>query len=157
MAALTADVDHPHKGPLTKLAVKAIGADTFYKGALVYADAANGKAQVSVPATGDVFIGICAEQVVATAADDLVDIYVDGLWSLNVTTPAVADVGLAFFMNVDGTPTDNANDAIQPGDAALANTDILIGKLLAIDSDDSTRGWFRIDVGWIYDDAIGWI
>jgi len=159
MAALSADVDHPHKGNLEdyKISVKAVGADTFYKGACVYADAATGKAQVSVPEAGDVFLGICAKQVVATAADDLVDIYAGGLWALNMTTPAEGDVGDACFMDISGTRTDNPADAIFPGDQALAANDILIGKLLAIDVEETTRGWVLLQPGWIYSATLGWV
>ncbi|RLB49615.1 MAG: hypothetical protein DRI90_24370, partial [Deltaproteobacteria bacterium] len=150
MAALTAGVDLPHKGNLDayKIAVKAIGADTFYKGAIVYADAANGKAQVSVPAAGDVFLGICAETVVATAADDLVEIYTGGLWALNFATPAEGDVGDVCVMDIGGSPTDNIEDAETGADATLAADDILIGKILAIDTEETTRAWVQLRPGW---------
>ena len=72
MAALTADVHIPHLGTPTKIAVKAVGADTFFAGALVFADGTNGKAQV-VPAATDAFLGICAKQVVAAAAREGLD------------------------------------------------------------------------------------
>jgi hypothetical protein len=159
MAAMTADADHPHKGNLDeyKIAVKAVGADTFYKGALVYGDAANGKAQVTVPAAGDVFLGICAKQVVATAADDLVEIYAGGLWALNFTTPAEGDVGDVCVSDVTGTPTDNVADAVTGADATLAANDILIGKILAIDVEETTRGWVLLQPGYIYSATLGWV
>ena len=157
--AMTADADHPHKGNLDdhKIAVKAVGGDTFYKGALVYADAATGKAQVSTPAAGDVFLGICAKQVVATAADDLVEIYTGGLWALNMTTPVEGDVGDVCCMDVTGTPTDNAADAVTGVDATLAANDILIGKILAIDIEETTRAWVMLEPGWIYSTTLGWV
>ena len=160
MAALTADVDHPHKGNLDeyKLSVKAVGADTFYKGACVYGDAATGKAQVSVPDAGDVFLGICAKQVVATAADDLVEIYTGGLWALNFETPAEGDVGDVCVVDIDDAGrTDNVTDAMTGADATLAANDILIGKIIAIDVEETTRGWVLIQPGWIYDTLLGWV
>jgi len=158
MAALAVDIDSPHKGPLTKLTVKAVGADTFYKGAFVFGDAANGKAQVTAPATGDVFLGVCAEQVVATAADDPVDIYVEGTFAFAMATPVEGDVGDVCVVDIaGGTNTDNPADAVTGNDATLAATDILIGKILAIDIEETTRAWVKIDPGWIYSTTIGWI
>jgi len=159
MGALTADTDHPHKGNLDefKISVKAVAGDTFYKGALVYGDATNGKAQVTVPAAGDVFLGICAKQVVATAADDLVDIYTGGLWALNMTTPVEGDVGDVCIMDVTGSPTDNAADAVTGTDATLAANDILIGKILAIDVEETSRAWVQVRPGMIYSATLGWV
>ena len=159
MAALTADAHIPHKGNLDefKIAVKAITADTFYAGAFVYGDAANGKAQVSVPAAGDVFLGICAKQVVAAAADDLVEIYTGGLWALAFLTPAEGDVGDVCVMDISGTPTDNQADAETGADATLAANDILIGKILAIDIEETTRGWVLLQPGYIYSATLGWV
>jgi len=160
MAAMAADADHPHKGNLEeyKIAVKAVGADTFYKGALVFGDAANGKAQVTTPAAGDVFLGICAKQVVATAADDLVEIYTGGLWALNFETPAEGDVGDVCVVNIDDAGrSDNVTDAMTGADATLAANDILIGKILAIDTEETTRGWVLLQPGYIYSATLGWV
>ena len=159
MAALTADTDHPHKGSLDdcKLAVKAVGADTFFKGAFVFGDATNGKAQVTAPAAGDVFLGICAKQVVAAAADDLVDIYTGGLWALNMATPVEGDVGDVCIIDITGTPTDNPADAVTGTDATTAVNDLLIGKILAIDIEETTRAWILIQPGMIYSATLGWV
>jgi hypothetical protein len=158
MAALTADVDHPHKGNLDewKLSVKAVGADTFYKGALVYGDAATGKAQVTNAAAGDVFLGICAKQVVATAADDLVDIYCGGLWALTYLTPTEADIGDVLYADI-AAATDNVTDCQTAADAAVAANDIMIGKVLAIDIEETTRAWVLLQPGWIYSATLGWV
>jgi len=157
MAVMAADALMPHKGTPTKLSVACTGADTFYKNALVFADTA-GTAQVSVPDAGDYFLGICAEQVTTTAAGDLVDIYVDGLFAIAFETPAEADVGDVCVVDIsDGGRTDNQTDAMTGADATLANNDILIGKILAIDAEETTRGWVQIQPGWIYSAALGWV
>lgn len=158
MAALTADVDHPHKGSLDqyKLSIPAVAADTFYKGALVYGDATNGLCQVSVPAAGDVLLGVCAKQVVA-AIGDPVDIYAGGLWALTKSTPTEADVGCAMFQDVNVAPTDNPADAITLEDSALEADDILIGKILAVDVEETTRVWVQLDPGWIYSITLSWV
>jgi len=160
MAAMAADADHPHKGNLDefKIAVKAVGADTFYKGALVFGDAANGKAQVTQPAAGDVFLGICAKQVVATAADDLVEIYAGGLWALPIETPAEGGVGDVAVVDIDDAGrSDNATDAMTGADATLAANDILLGKILAIDVEETTRAWIKLQPGYIYSATLGWV
>ena len=92
MGALTADVHISHRGVAKKITVKAIGADTFFAGSLVFADKDNGKAQL-LPASGDHFLGICTKQVIATAADDLVEIYSHGEFALSFIGAAEADVG----------------------------------------------------------------
>ena len=158
MAALAADTLMPHKGTPTKLSVACTGADVFYKNAIVYADAA-GTAQVTAPAGagGDYFLGICAEQVTTTAAGDLVDIYVDGLFAIAFLTPDEADVGDVCVADISGTPTDNQADLETGADATLVGNDILIGKILAIDAEETTRGWVQIQPGWIYSAALGWV
>ena len=158
MAALTADVDHPHKGNLDeyKLSIPCVAAGTFYKGAMCYGDAATGLIQVTPYGAGDVFLGICSKQVV-TAIGDLVEIYTGGLWALPVTTPAEANVGDACFQNASGAPTDNFADAIFPVDEALAANDVLIGKMIALDTEETTRAWILLQPGWIYSATLGWV
>jgi len=158
MAAMTADGLMPHKGTPTKLTVKAITGDVFYKNALVYADATTGKAQVSVPAAGDVFIGICAEQVTTTAQNDPVDIYIDGVFAMAIETPAEGDVGDTAVVDIsDAGRTDNQTDAMTGTDATLAANDILLGKILAIDAEETGRAWVQIEPGWIYSTTLGWV
>ncbi len=157
MAALTADVHIPHLGTPTKLSVKAIGADTFFAGALVFADSANGKAQV-VPATGDAFLGICAKQVVA-ATDDLVEIYIDGTHAIAFAGAAEADVGNVVVIDIGGgTLTDNEADVVSAADATVAAADILIGKCVGLNADEPARGWVQLHVtsGIATSAAIGW-
>lgn len=161
MAALTGAAHHEHKGNLAggKLAVKAIGADTFYAGAIVYGDGTNGKAQV-VPAATDVFLGICAKTVVVTAADQLVEIYTTGLWKvLNDTTVVEGDVGDVLIQDSDGTFTDNMADCVTAAAAGIDDDNVLIGKILAVDANDSNYCWVAIEPGWIYEatGVLGWL
>lgn len=159
MAALSADLVLNYQGRQpTKIPVPAIGADTFYKGALVFTDGTNGKAQ-AVPASGDMFIGICAEQVVAAAADDIVEVYCDGVWLLPYTTPVQADVGGMCKVDMGGTLSDNIADCLGPATAAAAN-DIAIGVILAVGTSfESTVGWVKLMPCLSFDGAIagsGW-
>lgn len=161
MAALTTGADVQHKGNIEKwkLAVKAVGADTFYRGALVYGDAANGKAQ-AVPAAGDVLLGVCAKTTVATAADQMIEIYAGGLWGFACATTVVeGDVGDVLVMDVGTTTTDNPADLVTGAAATLADDDILFGKILAVDHNDSTRSWAMLTPGYIYDatGVLGWV
>jgi hypothetical protein len=144
MAALAADAHHPHKGNLEdfKLAVKAVGADTFYAGALVFGDASNGKAQVTC-ASGDTFLGICARQVVATAADDLVEIYTAGLWLLPVTGAAEGDVGELVCVDISAN-SDNPADLLVFADLTPATNDLAIGEVKAIDIAETTKAWVQL-------------
>lgn len=140
MAALTADVQIPALGATAvKLALPAVGADTFYAGALVYADATNGKCQVTM-AAGDRFLGICAKQKVVAAADELVDVYVDGIFLLPFNGAAVDDVGEKVWMDTD-VATDNPADLLPDADITLAANDVLIGKCLGL---SGSSGWVKL-------------
>ena len=155
MAALEADVHIPHLGTPTKISVKAIGADTFFAGALVFADGTNGKAQV-VPAATDSFLGICAKQVVATAADDLVEIYVDGIHALAFTGVAEADVGQTVVVDMTGTLSDNETDLVSAADATIVAGDILVGKCIGINAEETTRGWVMLHTPSGVANVLGW-
>jgi hypothetical protein len=156
MAALTADVHIPHLGTPTKIKVKAVGADTFYAGALVFADGTNGKAQV-VPAATDSFLGICAKQVVVSAADELVEIYVDGIWALAFTGVAEVDVGQTVVVDMTGTLSDNEADLVSAADATIVAGDILIGKCIGINEEETTRGWVMLHTPSGVANVLGWL
>ena len=155
MGVLTADLTLNWQGPQpTKIPVLAIAADTFFKGALLFADGTNGKIQ-ALPASGDVFIGICAEQVIAAAADDIVEVYVDGVWLLPYTTPAQGDVGGMCKVDLGGTLSDNIADCLGPATAAAAG-DIAIGVILGIGTSfESTVGWVKLFPGFVFDPVAG--
>ena len=158
--ALTADIHIPHLGTPTKLKVKAIGADTFFAGALVFADGTSGKAQV-VPAATDSFLGICAKQVVATAADQLVEIYVDGIWALAFAGVAEADVGQVVIVDMDGGAlSDDEGDLVAAADSAGNEPvagDILIGKCVGINEEETTRGWVMLHTPSGIANVLGWL
>jgi hypothetical protein len=153
MAALSADVQIAQQGPVIKHGVKAIGADTFYAGAAVFADATNGKAQV-VPEAGDIFIGICAEQKVVSAADEIVNIYVSGLFLIPFATPAEANVGEMIMLDISATQSDNFADWIPQSDTTAAANDIGLGRCVSIDSGGD--GWVYVQPGILYVATAGW-
>lgn len=131
MAALTASVHLPYMGLATKIEVPAIGADTFYAGALVYADATNGKAQVGSLAAGDFFIGICAKKTVTTAADDLVPIYVNGVVGFPISGTTSADIGKLTVIDASAI-TDNPADVKCSADITDAANDICLGQICSV-------------------------
>lgn len=144
MAALSADTHLQHKGNLDwcKLTVKAVGADTFYAGALVFGDATNGKAQVTC-GSGDTFLGICAKQVVATAADDPVEIYTAGLWALPVTGAAEGDVGEFVCVDISAN-SDNPADLVVFADLTPATNDLAIGEFKGVDINNTSLAWVQL-------------
>ena len=149
MAALTADTMVETKNP-TKHGIEAVGADTFYGGALVFGDATNGKAQV-VPAAGDVFLGICAQQKVVEAADEIVEVYCEGMALLPIDSVAQSNVGDTVFLDIGTDQSDNPADlsmSAPGGEAGLAANDILIGKIISI---QDGKAWVRLDPGKLYD------
>ncbi len=156
MAALTADVQISHRGPAKKITVKAIGADTFFAGAMVFADGANGKAQV-VPAATDHFLGICVKQVVATAANDLVEIYSEGEFALAFIGAAEADVGDAVVIDMNGTLSDNQTDIVSAIDATVAAGDILVGRCSGLNEEETSLGWVELHKGGGVANVLGWL
>ena len=157
MAVLAVDIDIPHLGTPTKVTVKALaGGDIFYKGALVFADSTAGLAQV-LPAAGDSFLGICAENTVAAAGGD-VPIYIDGTWALKFVGAAAADVGNTVVVDMDGGAlSDNETDLVSAADATIVAGDILIGKCVGLNTADVTRGWVMLHTPSGIANALGWL
>lgn len=150
MAVLTRDVQIPIKGPFIKHGIPCVGADTFYAGAILYGDDTNGKCQ-AVPASGDKFVGICAEQVVATAADTIIPVYIWGLMLIPYASAAQADVGEVCMMDISAAQTDNPADLVV---GTVGAGDIGIGRVVSI---EGSAGWVLVDVNLgVYVATAGW-
>jgi hypothetical protein len=132
MAVLAADANINWFGNPRKIAVPCTTADVFYKGAVVWALAA-GKFGVA-PAAGDRCIGICTQQVTTTAADQLVEIAVDGLFQITGTfttaTITVADCGATVKFG-QAEVSDNVLDVRTIEDTALAANDAILGRIVS--------------------------
>lgn len=139
MAALSANVHITHSGNPVRIPVRATAADEYYLGAAIFAKAA-GRASPA-GASGDTFIGICGERKTVTAQDELVDVYVEGVFLLPMASGAVGADGTVLAFDVTGTVSDNFADAVSL--AALAAGDIVIGKILSFDSVES-RAWVKL-------------
>jgi len=160
MAALTADVHIPHLGPSPdKLSFPATGADTFFAGALVWLDISNntGQVQVASIADGDIIAGICAKQVTTTAAGDLVELYINGTWALAVGSMVATDIGSAVVSDISGTITDNEADLVAAVDITIGAGDVLVGLSKAINTEETTRIWTELNLGWRYSATLGWV
>ncbi len=156
MGVLTTDVDIPHLGNPVKITVNALsGGDTFFKGALVFADSTLGLAQV-LPAAGDSFLGICAENTVA-AADDPVPIYINGTWALKFIGVAAVDVGQTVVVDMNATLSDNEEDLVSAADATIVAGDILVGKCIGINTADTSRGWVMLHTPSGIANVLGWL
>jgi len=158
--ALSAEIEVVHKGNPTKMGIKCVGADTFYAGAFVFADATNGKAQVTDPNAGDSdrFLGVCAKTITTTAADQLVEVYVNGVFAFRPSVAIVeGDIGDVLVLDDDGgSLSDDPGDAVTGAAATLAADDILIGKILALDITETDRAWVKIKPGYTYIALLGW-
>jgi len=110
MAALSADVRCRIVGNNYIVdGFSANAADTFYKGAVVWIDAAGG-VQATV-ADGDRILGISPKQQVIAAAGDLVEVVVFGLVWLPVgTNITAADEGSVCCNDASASQTDNPAD-----------------------------------------------
>lgn len=142
MAALTADTEIPHGAGARFMTLKAVGADVFYKGALVVYDLATGFIQV--PQAGDAadeFAGFVAEQTTTTAQGDEVLVMTEGEALIAYGTTALqADEGDLLFRDLTAD-SDNPADLLSATYAASA--DLAIGRIIRFES--ATDGsWVRL-------------
>lgn len=117
-----------------KVSIPCTGPDTFYKGAIVWTDTSGGTglAQVGSLASGDRILGICAENITTTAANDLVTVYVRGLFQCPAMTNVTgADIGDFAVMDASGTITDNPADLVASGDITLDDNDAVLGRIVS--------------------------
>jgi len=127
MAARTANANLITVGAITTMGFSANAADTFFAGAVVWADTGGG-AQVTA-AAADSPIGICPfNQVIATAADE-VQVIVAGVIGIPQATLTAADEGRLLGFDA-GTLTDNFEDAVTLSGLTLADNDCVLGKAL---------------------------
>jgi hypothetical protein len=140
MADLAADNQMPHMGTPTKLRMPCAAATTFYKGALVWAAAASGKAVTDAFSAGDLFLGICAKKVVTTAADQMVEVFVDGIWGFKISGTTSADMGHKAIIDASAD-SNNPDDVISTIDATEAAGDILLGGILTV---YDSRAWVKL-------------
>lgn len=131
MASLTADAHVPHFGSPTCVDIPCTAADTFYAGAIVFADDDNGKAQVGSLNAADNFLGICARQTVTAAADELVPVFVDGVHGFKISGTTAADIGHIAVMDSSAI-TDNPDDLVAAADITEAANDTLLGTIVTV-------------------------
>lgn len=129
MAALAADLNVSAVGVNICVPMSANAADTFYKGAVVFIDASGG-VQVTWSA-GDRPIGISPKQQITTAAGDLVEVCVFGVfWVPAITGIAAADEGNTLIFDTNAPPTDNIDDADSSEGITEAAGDMRVGRVL---------------------------
>lgn len=130
MAALAADINVSSLGTPLKAEFSCNAADTHYQGSIVYVDTAGG-AQVTA-AAGDRVVGISTTKQVTTAAGQLIEVYINGLfWVPLGTNIAAADEGERLVS--DGpTNSDNFADMVAAGDITLAANDACVGRIIRV-------------------------
>ena len=142
MAALTADVYLTTGANYRQMTLKCVGADTFYKGALVVYDLATGFIQV--PQAGDAadeFAGFVVEQTTTTAQGDEVLVQTEGEVLIAYGTTALqADEGDLLFRDLTAD-SDNPEDLLSATYAASA--DLAIGRIIRFES-ATAGGWVRM-------------
>jgi len=154
MAALSADLNMSVVGSPTTVPLPAIGADIFYRGAVIYIDPTG----YVTPAgsAGARIAGICPRQQTTTAAGQLVEILVFGfVWLPIATTLALADVGSVLYMD-SADQTDNPVDALNQEDTAIAASDAMVGRILTLGpTAGSSPTQMLIHVGGNYTGSLG--
>lgn len=134
MAALAADVNCSAVGKTCNLQLSANGADTFYRGAIVFSDATNGGVQ-AVPAAGDRAVGVIPYQQTTTASGDEVEVIVEGfVWLPVGTNITAADEGNVLTLDIGTTQSDNPADFESAEDLTLAANDVAAGRIIRVTS-----------------------
>lgn len=133
MANLSADTPLRFYGTPTKIEVPVAETvtTTYYAGQLVFFTGAATVGVNQTPASGDLFVGICAEHRVTTAAGNLIPVYVDGVWSVPISGTTIADVGLACMVDANAV-TNNPADLKASSDITEAADDAIIGRILSV-------------------------
>lgn len=141
MAALSADVYLTTGANTRQMKLKALGADVFYKGAIVVYDASTGFIQVPTGGSADEFAGIVVEQTTTTAQGDEVLVMTEGEVLIPYgTTAQQGDEGDLLFRDISAN-SDNPEDLLSATYAASA--DIAIGRIFRFES-ASAGGWVRL-------------
>ena len=138
--ALTADlplVTNPEVEIVTKY-MRVVGADIFYKGALVWYTAAG--FIEPVPANDLECAGVVLEHKVTTAESELVRVAIRGEFRFNNTGFTIANTG-KLFMPV--APSDDPQQLIP----YATGTTCAVGMLSQV-KDDATNGWILIDTSY---------
>lgn len=131
--------------------VKVVGpahqADTFYAGALLFALNIGTTGKVScVPTSGTAerFLGICSKRQVTTAADQLVEYFVSGIFLFPaIGTIAATDIGSYLTADKSGTISDNPADLVSSLDITAATGDCVIGRIVGMDGSSN----LYVDIG----------
>ena len=137
MAVLAVDANVSLVGGGTKVSGPAHQADIFYAGAILFALNVGTTGKIScVPTSGvnERFIGICSKKQTTTAADQLVEYYVGGIF-LFPTIAAIAstDIGSWLVCDKSGTASDNPADLVFAGDITPVTGDAVIGRIVGMD------------------------
>ena len=128
MGALTADLNMSTFGDVVTLGLYANVAETYYRGSLVFADAAGGVQKT--PDGTDYFVGISPSKQVIANVGDSVEVVVEGFVELPIPTGlAATDEGILFYVDVGGTLSDNIADCVVQTDTAIANADTIVGRV----------------------------
>lgn len=128
MAALAANLNISTLGTPITVPLIANATDIYYRGAVVFIDAAGG-AQVTW-AAGDRPIGICPKYISATAGDTIPVVVFGVIWFPAITGIAASDEGNTLLFDADTPPTDNIDDADSSEGIAEAAGDMRVGRIL---------------------------
>lgn len=139
MASLTANVAIRSWEKKKPMPMRCVGADVFFRGALVFF--ASGQIDPLVAATGTEFAGIVAEATTTTAANDPVLVYPasnGGTFLLANTAFTIANQGLLFHQTIAGE-----DDPSTLTTTATANSGA-VGRLVQVKT-TAVDGW--LDIG----------
>ena len=132
MGALAADANLSTVGDVITLPFSANAADTFYRGSIVYTDAAGG-VQVTYASTVDRALGISPKTQTAAGAGSIVEVIVFGaIWLPIGSGIAAADEGDRLMVDISATSSDNPADCVSMTDMTEATGDMILGQILRV-------------------------
>lgn len=132
MAALANDVNCSTVGHIITAPFSANAPDTYYRGSIVFTDAAGG-VQVTYAATADRVLGLSPKKQVIAAAADIVEVIIHGcVWVPVGSSIAAADEGDLIMVDASATSSDNPADTVSFTDMTEAQHDMVLGQILRV-------------------------
>jgi hypothetical protein len=148
MAVLAADANISLLGGGVKVMGPAHQADIFYAGAILVALNVGTTGKVScVPTSGtnERVLGLCSKKQTTTAADQLVEYYIGGVWLFPaIASVAATDIGHFLVIDKSGTVSDNFADLVSQVDITPATGDAVVGRVVGMDASSN----LIVDMSW---------
>ena len=131
---------NPQEGEILRFPI--VDTETIYKGDIVRVDSNGEATSTGAAGAGDMFVGVAMETVDNTDDGEYIKVYTSGVFPFTKDTPAQTDVGRLAY---NGIATNQQTVLVEAG--VGTGSGIIIGAVVSLDPDDSTRVLVKIQPG----------